>query len=270
MVFFWTHFFLFFISRFLPIGLTDYVLYDELGVRYGLFTYHPNTIARIFIFYIALSCFVHKMEIPTINWIMIFITTIIMFVLTRSDALYLVGVCFLLSKVKSIEKVDKILTVFVKYGVIIFTGFSLSVALTASIPGVRQLLLQLNVLMSNRLTSNLRALELYGITLLGNNSVFGRNFVYQGVAYQWIYADNMYVYMMVHWGLIYLLLLAFLLFVTSNNLDYRAKAMVLVLLMYGIGENNVVNIYTSFPLLIAYSTIIKNDSEKISIYIGGR
>ncbi|WP_034451981.1 hypothetical protein [Butyrivibrio sp. AE2032] len=268
-IFFWSHLALFFLSRLLPIGLNDYVLYDELGARYGIFTYNPNTIARVFIFYVALSCFVHDMDLSVKKWLIIFATTTILFYLTRSDALYLVGVSFLLTKATGSRGVDRILTFIVKYGVPIFTAFSLSIAWTSRMPFLQQWLLQLNVLMSNRLTSNLKAIGLYGLTWFGKNSVFGKLFIYQGVTYNYIYADNMYVYMMVHWGLVYLLLFAFLLFCSADKLNYKAKAMILILLMYGIGENGVIGLYSFFSVLIAFSGIVKNDSEKLGVYLGG-
>jgi len=266
-VFFWIHFFIFFVSRIVPIGVSDNFLIGEMGMRYYFFTTHPNTIARIFIFYIALSCFVYNLDLSIFKWLIIFTVTVVLYYLTKSDAVYLIFVCFLLSHLAENEKVDKMLTYATKYGIPFFLIFSLSLAWSLSIPFLYQFLKKLDLMMSYRLTSNLKALSLYSPTFLGQNSVFGKEFVYQGVTYNYIYADNMYIYTVLHWGIFYLLLMAILLFLTAEKLDFKSKMMIIVLLLYGIGENGVTPVYVSYSLLIAYSVLIKSESKKISIHI---
>ncbi len=268
--FFWFLFVLFFVSLILPIGLNDYTINTVDGIRYSFFTYHPNTFARIFIFVIALSCFVNNLEMSIRRWICIWLLTGIIYYYTKSDALYLIGVCFLLSMVKNNNIVEKVLYFLTKFGVPFLVFFSLSLALTANIPFLYQKIQVLSELMSGRLGSNLRALALYGPTFWGQESEFGAHFVFHGVSYDWVYADNMYVYMIVHWGIVYLVLMTLLLLATADKLDYKAKMMVGIYLLYGLGENFTTMIYVSFPLLIAYSVINKDDGERLLLYVDER
>ena len=269
-IFFWFHFIFFFLVNYLPLGLSDYTVDTGTGIRYSFFTYHPNTIARIFVFYIALSCFVNNFEMHISKWIAVFIVTIILYYYTKSDVFYLVIGCFIFSRLKFYTLIDRFLTKIVKFGVPFFVLFSLSLFLTANIPFLYNKLLVLSELMSGRLGSNVNALTLYGPTMFGQESKFGAHFVFHGVSYDWVYADNMYVYMIVHWGIIYLVLMALLLFITADKLNYKAKVMVFVLLMYGIGENATTMLYVSFAMLVAYSAMNRKDNSVMKIYITER
>ena len=260
-LFFAVNFIMFLIVYLVSPGSLETMPLDSGGVRYLLYYDHPNNAAReyIFIVYMFLYIYYDKMNIR--HWIAASLGGVIVYYFTRSDAIWTIFIIFFIWIFRKFRFTERAMRFLVKYGVPLFTGLSFAMIWTAKIPMLQSLFLFLNVLASNRFTSNIRAFDMYGITWLGQPSEFGAEFEYMGRTYGWIYADNMYLYMIIHLGLIYLLILALVLLISSKYLGLRQMFPIVALLIFGTFENRVLSINVYFTVLIAIDAIYNRWKE---------
>lgn len=225
------------------------------GVRYLLFYDHPNNAAREYIFIVYMFAYIYHDRLKIQHWIAAILGCFVVFYFTKSDAVWTVPVIFLIWAMRRNKIMEKIMHFLVKYGVPLFTVLSFAMIWSAKIPFLNNFFSFINVLATNRLTSNVRAFNMYGLTWLGQASKFGAEFEYMGRTYGWIYADNMYLYMIIHVGTVYLLIMAFIFWKSSKYLNFRQMLPIVALLIFGSFENRVLSINVYFTLLIAVSAI---------------
>lgn len=150
---------------------------------------------------------------------------------------------------------------FAQYGVVIMSALSFAMLWVARIPALNKFFLFLNVLASNRFTSNIKAFDMYGITLLGQASKFGAEFEYMGKTYGWVYADNMYLYLLIHVGAIYLIILGILLWIGAKRLNRRELLPIVAMLIFGTFENRVLSIDVYFTVLLIINALVNRRGQ---------
>lgn len=231
------------------------------GVRYLMFYDHPNNAAREYIFMIYLFAYVNYDKLKVRHWVFATVGAAAVYYFTKSDAVWTIPVIALVWAFSQRSSFEKAMQKFAQYGVVIMSALSFAMLWVASIPALNKFFLFLNVLASNRFTSNIKALDMYGITLLGQASKFGAEFEYMGKTYGWVYADNMYLYLLIHVGAIYLIILGILLWIGAKRLNRRELLPIVAMLIFGTFENRVLSIDVYFTVLLIINALVNRRGQ---------
>lgn len=189
--------------------------------RYYLYFDHPNNAAKYFVFICALIEYIYASKIKLYHWCGILIAMTVIYSFTHSEGVFVVVILFVIATLKNKIWMKKCLDFFACYGMIIIASISACFAYSIKIPGVSYVVLLLDILGSGRFSNMFRAVQKYGITLFGQDVVFGSYQILGG--YQSIYADNFTVYCMTCFGIVYILAVCILFFFSGKENRYRWK-----------------------------------------------
>lgn len=208
---------------------------------------HPNHTACIWNAIMMLYFYKKWNCLNKVNLIIILITTGILYVFVGSDALFLVVGMTMLYIIRNNKTIKKVLSIFVKYSMLILLGFSLIYKWVSKVPFLYGFANWINTLSTGRFLLSSTAIDRYGVTVLGKTVEMG--LIKTNGVTEYLYVDNSYVYMLISQGIIYILLLQLLLFVGSKYLDFKSLSIVSVLLLYGLIETSMTNYIMIFPFL---------------------
>ena len=114
----------------------------------------------------------------------------------------------------------------------------------------------MNVLLTGRLAGAAKAYSMYGFTMFGQYLELGKKMEWDaiyGVTSIWL--ENTYSMMFINYGIVYAILIAAALWYASEYLTEKDKIFVCIMLLYGIGESYIVDIFLCFPLLVVATAI---------------
>ena len=231
------------------------VEYSLIGqIRYRIFLSQPNTCAMLFLWAIFEYMYLNYERLSFNKFLgCTFVFGTILYI-TKSKtciAVYALQRLFILLRKREIVK--KVIFVFSKYGYIILSIFFVSLTVIyTSFPFARTL----NVMLTGRLAGAAKAYSLYGFTMLGQYMELGKEITWDavyGVTSIWL--ENAYSMMFLNYGIVYAILIAVALWYTAGYLTDKDKIFVCAMLIYGIGESYIVNIFLCFPLLIVAAAI---------------
>lgn len=220
--------------------------------RYFLYYDHPNNAAKYFIFLCAIIVYLYANELKWKHWILMLLGMFGMYYFTRSDSLYVITILFLLTTLREKRVFNKGINFFSKYGMIIFSCISAGMALFINIPIISNIFFLFDEIGSGRFSNLYRAVQRYGITWLGQRVLFGNHEIVGG--YEGIYADNLTVYCMTYLGAIYIFILGYFFYKTSDQVSLCGKIYRCIFLIFTLFENRVFGIEAYFVIMISYGS----------------
>ncbi len=246
------HFLVFILFFFTHTGNLTLIYQNGVG-RYCMFYDHPNNAAKIFVFLSTMIVFLYKEKMKGIYWVILLGFMAIMYYFTRSEATFLVIALFLISLFYENNFLKRIIDFFVKYGMAIIAFISVSFAFTINIPLISKFFLLFDSMGSGRFSDFYRAIQQYGTTFLGQKVYFGQYEVMGG--YNSVYADNLTIYCLTCFGIVYILILISLFYLSADRLDKNEKIYVLMFIIFGLIENRVFGIETYFAIIISVAAL---------------
>lgn len=120
----------------------------------------------------------------------------------------------------------------------------------------------LNSLMSGRLSMGYQAIKIYGFTFLGNNSHFGRMFTHEGLSIWQLFVDNAYLYLCVHVGWFYLVILCKLFMESAKKFTINEAVVMIIFYVYSMAENNILYAITFMPILLAVDCLVNRKKQR--------
>lgn len=237
------------------------VLYTANKIRWNINFLSPNNASRYLIF-LTLSYFYKTYrKNEYLKWIFLFFISGIVYIFTKSEALLIIPLIFILKMSKNNQIINYLVDKFSKVGFFILWGISY---ISILIPNSK-IIIFLDKLSTGRFKLGLRAIEYYGKSFFGNNVSLGSymnindSFVYMGI-------DNAYLYFMVKNGIIYLVIIGILFFKSNSKLDYKSKVCISIYCIYCLFENSILSPSSFFPIIIAVNSIF-NNSKKTETYL---
>lgn len=218
----------------------DFVVQDGIK-RYFILYNSPNAPARILIFLILGYFYLKRNKISWLDillTILIFVTT---YFFTRSDALFLIFIILFLFGIK-----NRLLQIFHIMPKGIFLC-ELIISFCYSFFSENILFSVLNSFLVGRLSTSFQVFEIYGSTWFGQAADLG--FQMSGNTLYKLLCDNSFYFIIVKYGIIYLLLITILI-LTSKTKKAEINLCYVIFILYMFIENQIFDFPAVFPLLI--------------------
>lgn len=256
------HFIVFLIFFFAHFGNLE-VIYQSGVARYCMFYDHPNNAAKNYVFLSTIIVFLFREKIKGVHWVLLFGLMVTMYYFTRSEAILLMFVLFSLSIFNENIILKRVIDFLTKYGMAIIAVISLCFAYSIKIPLISKFILLFDTMGSRRFSDFYRAIQFYGTTFLGQNVTFGKYEVLGG--YNSVYADNLTVYCLTCFGIVYIFVLIILFYISADRLETNEKIYVLMFIVFGLIENRVFGIETFFAIVLAVASLYNHPKVKKQI-----
>lgn len=248
------HFICYLFAQLLIPSIIHYSVIDGI-VRGRIFLSQPNTCAMLFV-WAALEYLYLKFEkIKFYEFAVSLIITGIVFIITDSKTSMIVYLLFwILFAIKENNLVKKIILFFSKYGYILLTVFCVTFTVLYNVLPIAKIV---NTMLTGRLAGSAKAYSLYGFTLMGQYLDLENNAEWDSVyGVERIWLENSYTAIFINYGIIYGIVIAIALFIAAKHLSVKAQIFVCLMLVYGISESYIINIYLCFPLLLVADVFI--------------
>ena len=248
------HFICYLFAQLLIPSIIHYSVIDGI-VRGRIFLSQPNTCAMLFV-WAALEYLYLKFEkIKFYEFAVSLIITGIVFIITDSKTSMIVYLLFwILFAIKENNLVKKIILFFSKYGYILLTVFCVTFTVLYNVLPIAKIV---NTMLTGRLAGSAKAYSLYGFTLMGQYLDLENNAEWDSVyGVERIWLENSYTAIFINYGIIYGIVIAIALFIAAKHLSVMAQIFVCLMLVYGISESYIINIYLCFPLLLVADVFI--------------
>ena len=248
------HFICYLFAQLLIPSIIHYSVIDGI-VRGRIFLSQPNTCAMLFV-WAALEYLYLKFEkIKFYEFAVSLIITGIVFIITDSKTSMIVYLLFwILFAIKENNLVKKIILFFSKYGYILLTVFCVTFTVLYNVLPIAKIV---NTILTGRLAGSAKAYSLYGFTLMGQYLDLENNAEWDSVyGVERIWLENSYTAIFINYGIIYGIVIAIALFIAAKHLSVKAQIFVCLMLVYGISESYIINIYLCFPLLLVADVFI--------------
>lgn len=248
------HFICYLFAQLLIPSIIHYSVIDGI-VRGRFFLSQPNTCAMLFV-WAALEYLYLKFEkIKFYEFAVSWIITGIVFIITDSKTSMIVYLLFwILFALKENNLVKKIILFFSKYGYILLTVFCVTFTVLYNVLPIAKIV---NTMLTGRLAGSAKAYSLYGFTLMGQYLDLENNAEWDSVyGVERIWLENSYTAIFINYGIIYGIVIAIALFIAAKHLSVKAQIFVCLMLVYGISESYIINIYLCFPLLLVADVFI--------------
>lgn len=247
------HFFCFLFAMLFFPNVVEYSLIGN-EVRYRIFLSQPNTCAMLFLWAIFEYLYLNYEKLSFKKFLgCTFIFGTVLHITKSKTSIIVYILLWLLIWQKRRKVVQKIVCFFSKYGYVILSIFFVSITIIYnSLPFARTL----NTMLTGRLAGAAKAYSMYGFTMFGQYLELGKKIEWDavyGVTSIWL--ENAYSMMFINYGIIYAILIAVALWYASGYLTEKDKIFVCAMLIYGIGESYIVDIFLCFPLLIVAAAI---------------
>lgn len=232
------------------------VKYSLIGgeIRYRIYLSQPNTCAMLFLWMLFEYIYLNYEKLYFKKFLTCTILYGVILYITKSKTSGIVYVLlWLMIFLKKNKVVQKIILKLSKYGCIILSVFFVFITIMyAKLPFARVL----STMLTGRLAGAAKAYELYGFTIFGQYLNLGTSIdwdPFYGVTSIWL--ENTYTMLFINYGIIYAVLIAIALWYVTEYLTDKDKIFVCAMLIYGISESYIVDIYLCFPLLVVAGAI---------------
>lgn len=228
-------------------------------VRYRIFLTQPNTACMLFLWTIFEFMYLYYDRLNFSK--MVFCTILfsaIVFITKSKTSLIAYIFAWILIFFRKKDFLRKSITFFSKFGYIILTAIFVTMTIIYTKSPIAKLL---NTFFTGRLAGAAKAYDLYGFTFFGQYIKLGTKIAWDavyGVTSIWL--ENAYSMMFINYGIFYAIIIAVALWIASDYLTTKDKLFVCVMLVYGMSESYIVDIYLCFPLLLVANAIY--DKEK--------
>lgn len=232
--------------------------------RFDFFTIHPNTFSMVFIGLILDWIWLNYKKVNIKNMALINAVSICLYYFTKTDAL--IVIIILLDVFLGIKLTLNIGDLFVylmsKYGI---TGMILAVAgvlygYYKEVDWLENILRYLDVLLSRRLSMIAYAFKTYGPTIWGQefSGTTEYNVQYQVLGFNF---DNLYMTLILGFGIIYIIMIMFSFWHLANMKIYRVNLFLMIFLLYGFVESQIILVYY-IPTLVLVAGLIYKERKK--------
>lgn len=232
------------------------VEYSLIGgeIRHRIYLSQPNTCAMLFLWMLFEYIYLNYEKIYFKKFLICtFIYGIILYITKSKTSGIVYALLWLMIFLKKNKVMQRIVLVLSKYGcVILSVFFAFTTVMYSRLPFARVL----NTMFTGRLAGAAKAYEMYGFTIFGQHLNLG-TFIdwdpFYGVTSIWL--ENTYTMLFINYGIIYAILIAIALWYVAEYLTIKDKIFVCVMLLYGISESYIVDIFLCFPLLVVAEAI---------------
>lgn len=233
------------------------VVYSVIGdeVRYRILLSQPNTCAMLFLWMLIEYTYLNfnKLSIQSFLLCTIIYTTVMC--LTKSKTSIVIYVLlWIMILFKNSANLNKITRFVSKYGFILLTiVFAYLTVMYAQLPFAREL----NEALTGRLAGAAKVYSMSGFTILGQYLSLGTTFEWDsfyGVTSIWL--ENTYTMLLLNLGAIFAIIFAAMLWKAADILFSKDRIYICLMLVYGITESYIIDIFLCFPLLIAAWAIL--------------
>ena len=253
------HFISYFFACLLVPNVVQYSIID--GVMRGrIFLSQPNTCAMLFVWAALEYLYLRFEQIGLYEFVVSTIITGTVLLITDSKTSMTVYLLFwILLVLKKYNFVKKIIALFSKYGYILLT--TLCVTFTV-LYNATPLARTINTILTGRLAGSAKAYSLYGFTFFGQYLNLDENTEWDSVyGVERIWLENSYTAIFINYGIIYGIVIAIALFLIGKHLNIRDQIFICVMLIYGISESYIINVFLCFPLLLVANVFINNSTN---------
>lgn len=247
------HFSAFTFAMFCFPNSVKYSLIDN-EVRYRIFLTQPNTCAMLFLWVIFEYMYLNYEKLSFNKFLISSLFFGVIIYLTKSKTSIIVYVLLWLLIWQNKRKcIKKLVGFFSKYGYIILSAFFAFVTVNYNNLSFSRIL---NTFLTGRLAGAAKTYSTNGFTLFGQYLELGKKIEWDPIyRVTSIWLENAYSMMFLNFGIVYAILIAIALWYASDYLTHKDKIFVCAMLIYGISESYIVNIFLCFPLLIVASAI---------------
>ena len=248
---------------FMPSSLRAYE--DFTGVtKYSMTFTGANEAARYWIFWCALFMYVNAgKKITVCKKCMILLFTIFFWICTRSDALILILFIALFKCMENKKGIRKFIEKYAGYCFAVIWIISLIILLfeDSFIYNV------VNQFSTGRLLRGILGFQTYGITLLGQSDLKFGQWIDWGENYSVrLVVDNAYYMLMLQYGTVYLVIIAYLFIKSRTHIDYKSACCMIIYSVFALAENNILSPTAIFPVIIAAYFSWQPRKEPSSLY----
>ena len=232
------------------------VEYSLIGgeIRHRIYLSQPNTCAMLFLWMFFEYIYLNYEKLYFRKFLTCTLLYGIILYITKSKTSGIVyALLWLMIFLKNNKVLQKIILVLSKYGFVILSiFFAFTTVMYSKLPSARIL----NTMLTGRLAGAAEAYEWYGFTIFGQYLDLGTTIdwdPFYGVTSIWL--ENTYTMLFINYGIIYAALIAIALWYVAEYLTDKDKIFVCAMLIYGISESYIVNIFLCFPLLVVAGAI---------------
>ena len=247
------HFICFIIAMLIIPKMVEYSYIDG-EIRYRIFLSQPNTCAMLFLWAIFEHIYLNYDRLSFKKFLgCTFISGLVVYITKSKTSIIVYMSLWLLIWLKQKKVVQRFISLFSKYGYVILSVFFVSTTIIYTRSPFVQ---KMNVLLTGRLAGAAKAYSMYGFTMFGQYLELGKKMEWDaiyGVTSIWL--ENTYSMMFINYGIVYAILIAAALWYASEYLTEKDKIFVCIMLLYGIGESYIVDIFLCFPLLVVATAI---------------
>ena len=232
--------------------------------RFDFFTLHPNIFSMVFIGLVLDWIWLNYKRLNIKNMTFINIASICFYYFTKTDAL--IVIIILLDIFLGIKLIFNIGDLFVflmsKYGII---GMVMAVAgvlygYYREVDWVEDILRYWDVILSRRLSMIAYAFNTYNPTIFGQefSGTTEYNVQYQVLGFNF---DNLYMTLILGFGIIYIIMIMVSFWHLANMKIYRVNLFLMIFLLYGFVESQIILVYY-IPTLVLVAGLIYKERKK--------
>lgn len=235
--------------------------------RESFFITHPNTFSMLIAWTIFEFIYVYYEKLKA--WHYIAICLIITFMKVFSDSntslisTILVLILVIADKTNN-KMLMKLTSIASKYGFLAFLFFfSAITALFSRLTGIgKSFYVLLNDIFSGRLLYGALVYDYYGSTIFGHHINFGTKTYWNGIWFDEISCDNMYVWSFVYFGVFFMLLIGMGFLIINKRTTNIEKILILAYTVYACMESYILNAAFCFPVIFIGKYIYESCMER--------
>ena len=242
-------------------GLEFIIRHGESIPRWFMYYNSPNGASRNLIFICLGWLYVNGRQIKEKYVFLMIITSVLIYILTLSDAVWIVPLICLFYRVLPKLTIGLYFLNKIRVAIFVFGFVMTGIYFMFSILGYADSMNFFDELLTGRLHLAYLAFMLNGFTLLGQEVKLGL----QHVAGQNVLltCDNGYIFCLIGYGAVYLLYFLYVIFkITKRRMSVRDNIVLIVFGIYFLIENRFVDLPSAIPIIIIFNEYL-NYKEKV-------
>ena len=260
-----SHFFITIFSILLNINANTYITNVDGVNRYNFYMRHTNYFAAVIFWTLGMYIFLNDDKSIIKKMIIICITGIISYILTKSRTSLILYIAFILLIIVNRQKrLKRIIPLVARYSFI-----ALSIVLSFITINffnfkdeIYEVFLQLNKILSYRIVLGVVGYYNYGWTFLGQSINYLEKINANEFYIDTLVVDSFYISCLINYGIIILVILTFGFYRISKKIDNKYLIFIILLIIAAISERYIPYICVTFPILfLKYAIFEKNANE---------
>ena len=241
-------------------------------IRHQFLLQHANTFSMLLLWILLGYLYLNycKLNISKIivTWLIYFF--FYQFADSNSGLIILSFVCLIsILRIKLGETIELVVSFLAKYlFIILAVFFIIMMVIYPSLTGqAREVWDVIDIFFTGRMKFGAYAYDKVGFTLFGQNIPFNGKELWNGIWIDGIANDNFYMFLAVNYGLVYLVLIAYLFWRYSPKATFEEKLMFIAYSLYTMMEMYVTYTYFCFSLMLIMQYVWQEDKLSIKALI---